>query len=112
MCISIFSNRRIGEKYPAKAEDVIVRCCHLAADLEDVVLKRDGADLIAAVCCRLIEDGVVGSLELRDDLVELLAGVDLDADVHKAGTVRVLLDRKSTRLNSSHEIPSRMPSSA
>ena len=30
----------------------------------------------------------------------------------KIEDVETLLDRKSTRLNSSHEIPSRMPSSA
>ena len=30
----------------------------------------------------------------------------------KAGNYFYILDRKSTRLNSSHEIPSRMPSSA
>ena len=31
-------------------------------------------------------------------------------DIQNAGVIKV--DRKSTRLNSSHEIPSRMPSSA
>ena len=31
---------------------------------------------------------------------------------HKEEGYRALIDRKSTRLNSSHEIPSRMPSSA
>ena len=30
----------------------------------------------------------------------------------KAPFYRIVVDRKSTRLNSSHEIPSRMPSSA
>ena len=34
------------------------------------------------------------------------------ADAKDCGYVSTLLDRKSTRLNSSHEIPSRMPSSA
>ena len=28
LCTSSFSNRRIGEKYPAKAEGAMMRCCH------------------------------------------------------------------------------------
>ena len=44
----------------------------------------------------------LGGYHVRD--VEFTAAFDIDAD--KVG------DRKSTRLNSSHEIPSRMPSSA
>ena len=35
-----------------------------------------------------------------------------DAKAHNPKLARGALDRKSTRLNSSHEIPSRMPSSA
>ena len=36
----------------------------------------------------------------------------LERDVVVQGNPKVYKDRKSTRLNSSHEIPSRMPSSA
>ena len=43
-------------------------------------------------------------------------GADLEVARRARGTPRIannlLRDRKSTRLNSSHEIPSRMPSSA
>ena len=39
------------------------------------------------------------------------AGVKLER-AFGFGTTKGALDRKSTRLNSSHEIPSRMPSSA
>ena len=48
-------------------------------------------------------------------------GPDYEATRHNAGfwwidalarELKVNLDRKSTRLNSSHEVPSRMPSSA
>jgi phage protein D len=45
--------------------------------------------------------------------VEILAGSSADAVSMFIGTVvRVGLDRKSTRLNSSHRLTSRMPSSA
>ena len=40
-------------------------------------------------------------------------GTVLEQEYKENGTfMKVRLDRKSTRLNSSHEIPSRMPSSA
>ena len=32
VCISNFSNRRIGGKDPPKCEDAIVRCCHRLND--------------------------------------------------------------------------------
>ena len=38
--------------------------------------------------------------------------VDVPASKMKIAIADILVDRKSTRLNSSHEIPSRMPSSA
>ena len=38
--------------------------------------------------------------------------LQLDETMHRSNLNLHLLDRKSTRLNSSHEIPSRMPSSA
>ena len=47
----------------------------------------------------------------RDDEAEP-AAVAHDLDRHLCRELRTLSDRKSTRLNSSHEIPSRMPSSA
>ena len=58
---------------------------------------------------------------LLDDLAGKLCACVVEAlgqvrVVHQAGLVNLLFvfirDRKSTRLNSSHEIPSRMPSSA
>ena len=39
--------------------------------------------------------------------------IPTEAELSKVyGVSRITIDRKSTRLNSSHEIPSRMPSSA
>ena len=46
---------------------------------------------------------------LQENPVQYLATVGRDG---KAKCRPFMLDRKSTRLNSSHEIPSRMPSSA
>ena len=60
----------------------------------------------------------VRSANMRDELTECPfgAGGDRQALVVRSQDVcqprRACLDRKSTRLNSSHEIPSRMPSSA
>ena len=48
-----------------------------------------------------------GRLYLREFLAEIL-----DKDIMQPASDVDRLDRKSTRLNSSHEIPSRMPSSA
>ena len=49
-----------------------------------------------------------GSVEIRK--AQLRVGGN---DAHKRDALKIVaLDRKSTRLNSSHEIPSRMPSSA
>ena len=58
--------------------------------------------------------------ELQDSLKDYYSSVeyiDIDNDPETAAKWRVnaiptFVDRKSTRLNSSHEIPSRMPSSA
>ena len=41
-----------------------------------------------------------------------VAIVKEDTEIAKVAEPGAVLDRKSTRLNSSHEIPSRMPSSA
>ena len=40
------------------------------------------------------------------------AGIESLADLQRLGSVAAYVDRKSTRLNSSHEWISRMPSSA
>ena len=49
-------------------------------------------------------------------LVQRVKHAKVTVDGNVTGAIEqgylVLLDRKSTRLNSSHEIPSRMPSSA
>ena len=47
--------------------------------------------------------------DLRGNLYKLLADHGVDRDL---GELELLGDRKSTRLNSSHITPSRMPSSA
>ena len=66
----------------------------------DALKGADGeAGNNARQALRFLED-----LRLRGDLVKSVI-------LPSGGTVR-LEDRKSTRLNSSHEIPSRMPSSA
>ena len=46
-----------------------------------------------------------------DEYLESAYAVDYEK-LYEEGYRGLLLDRKSTRLNSSHEIPSRMPSSA
>ena len=46
----------------------------------------------------------------HDELVQLMGGAKTDLNLHSNPTV--ILDRKSTRLNSSHIPLSRMPSSA
>ena len=46
------------------------------------------------------------TLSGKTSLMRLMAGLD------KPDSGRILIDRKSTRLNSSHTRPSRMPSSA
>ena len=63
----------------------------LAADLQNVVLEGDGTDLAAAGGGGLIEDLEVGSVEFVDDFVQLLAAVNTDGDMGKAGTVGILL---------------------
>ena len=59
---------------------------------------------------------VIGSTLLAAALVVALAGFAPSTGVTTDPEITALLnnleDRKSTRLNSSHEIPSRMPSSA
>ena len=56
--------------------------------------------------------GRIGRLALRAILAK--GGIDVKAinDLTDAATLAHLLDRKSTRLNSSHSQQSRMPSSA
>ena len=51
---------------------------------------------------KLPEPDITGATGLLDNAI----------DRKKNENYRARLDRKSTRLNSSHEIPSRMPSSA
>ena len=64
------------------------------------------------------EEGVLAAAETAPDLVLLDLGLPLDVDLAAAEVEelgehrRQPRDRKSTRLNSSHEVPSRMPSSA
>ena len=52
--------------------------------------------------------GLAGGFSLEEVVVSMTEGVK---DVSSA-VLRILTDRKSTRLNSSHTRPSRMPSSA
>ena len=65
----------------------------------------------------VVVDGFAGAADGAGDLGAGHTGVcDLTASRtishNTAGTAGTYGDRKSTRLNSSHEIPSRMPSSA
>ena len=58
------------------------------------------------VVCRVLPSGImVGSFMV---VVESIGGVCTTVEPYRDWET----DRKSTRLNSSHEIPSRMPSSA
>ena len=52
------------------------------------------------------------SAKVSPDLHNAIVEVSILGDEAQAGRRPVSKDRKSTRLNSSHEIPSRMPSSA
>ena len=78
---------------------------------------RPGADLVVDF---LVDIGVEGGRAVLGAGVDVcdrgavLAGLGgvLGYLLGRVGDVLALVDRKSTRLNSSHEIPSRMPSSA
>ena len=73
-------------------------------------LEMDGIDqaLIQEVKKPVTEVGAVKRAAGNHDIKEA-GGVDVsDASIYRDWET----DRKSTRLNSSHEIPSRMPSSA
>ena len=47
-----------------------------------------------------------------EDYLEAILNLADDEGQTRSKDIASLLDRKSTRLNSSHEVPSRMPSSA
>ena len=91
---------------PNAAEEMQVTCCrsveghgHQFSDIvlaEPFAILLDQGDIIEAIA----ETGLIGGLHLK-----VLLWPDL-------ATALILQDRKSTRLNSSHAIPSRMPSSA
>ena len=51
-------------------------------------------------------------VELKDGYLTISASTKKDNDEKDENGKYIRRDRKSTRLNSSHEIPSRMPSSA
>ena len=63
---------------------------------------------------RIIPGGADWQLLRADGVADLSARYTLETDEGELVLVRSdgIRDRKSTRLNSSHEIPSRMPSSA
>ena len=62
---------------------------------------------------QLMEDSVKSlDTEARIEIVRTLSYVSSITNKHTASYRDWETDRKSTRLNSSHEIPSRMPSSA
>ena len=71
-------------------------------NLKDIVVKSEVDDVVS------VRVDVKGPKELKASDLSLPAGVDfVNGDQHIA-----TLDRKSTRLNSSHSQQSRMPSSA
>ena len=112
-----------GTRVVDQAEDRGELCGRLLADLGAEVIRVEppggsqsrklppfhkGTSLYFAVR-NLGEKSVTCDLESaagRDAFDRLLAASDVWIDSHLPA------DRKSTRLNSSHEIPSRMPSSA
>ena len=64
MCLSNFSNRRIGEKYPAKAEEELCGIALVIFRLEDCILTRflrRGAAALLTLCLALPLFGCSGS---------------------------------------------------
>ena len=73
------------------------------------MLESRGAEGIIAVATSISEKPSLPTVAIAGH--QRMDGVtNIILDHHHAG--RMALDRKSTRLNSSHEVPSRMPSSA
>ena len=111
-------------------QDVVPPDALTVSDLEDQIdslLRSHGQNdlwmLAASLAQRNIKPEVLESLfanldadTARAALVRITASVEIAGLLHEieSSTSRIsdLVDRKSTRLNSSHEIPSRMPSSA
>ena len=63
----------------------------------------------------LLAASILGAISMPARMADLYANVDLGTDntITANTSANIAIgDRKSTRLNSSHEIPSRMPSSA
>src|SRR3546814_3214066 len=72
------------------------------------VLKAQSLPRIEAIYGQLDDEAVRNLLEVRPEYIETYIATVEDAH----GTLDRYLDRKSTRLNSSHSCASRMPSSA
>ena len=72
--------------------------------------------LSALLCGAILITGTLAGVSVRTDAAASSYAVQLRAAGFPDSYIRALsalhTDRKSTRLNSSHEIPSRMPSSA
>ena len=69
--------------------------------------------LVSLGCARTLVDSEVALGCLKKEGYEIVSGVEKSdvAIVNTCGFIESA-DRKSTRLNSSHNVPSRMPSSA
>ena len=72
----------------------------------EVIDGESAAKQIAAISCDVVLNGITGSIGLGPTLAALEVGNTV------ALANKESLDRKSTRLNSSHSSVSRMPSSA
>ena len=96
---SLDTSALTGEPVPRdvkKGEEVISGCVNLTGRLQIRASRAYGESTVARIL----------------DLVENSTAQKARAENFITRFARVYTDRKSTRLNSSHEIPSRMPSSA
>ena len=82
--------------------------------LANLLMNPVGQDPHSPLDGRLLEMVLARDLRFDSDELERLAGLLVAAERSMKDDVQrgAAPDRKSTRLNSSHEIPSRMPSSA
>ena len=104
----------VNPKSPASlVADIDVSTAQTLAELRAMIEAYDGCGLKKTATQVVFSDGVPGS---RVMLVGEAPGRDEDIQgkpfVGKSGQLLDLIDRKSTRLNSSHPSISRMPSSA
>ena len=89
----------------------------IATDIDAYLSQHERKELLRFITCGSVDDGkstLIGRLFYESKMIyeDQLAAIRKDTSRYGTTGDEVDLDRKSTRLNSSHEWISRMPSSA